>query len=312
MEPMSADQNFSRPGAIDLSALAAAQPTSGAASGGAAGGSYVVEVTEATFEQLAQQSVRYPVVLLLVSGRDGASAQIRDEMTMMVDVAEGRMLLGVIDVDTEPRIAQAFGVQAVPTAIALIGGQMAPLFQGTRDSAEIAGLLDQVMQLAVANGVTGRATPQAPAANAAGAPADEEPAVDPRFAAADEALQAGDFELAVAEFDKLLKANPRDNEALAGRAQAALLVRTTEIDPDALAKADADPDDIDAQFAAADVELIGGQADAAFTRLVSLVGRTAGDDRERVRVRLVELFETLDSADPSVKKGRRALSMALF
>lgn len=301
------DQNFSRPGAVDLSGLASSAPAGGAP----AGGSYAVEVTEASFETIAQQSVRHPVVLLLTTVGDAGSAGVLRDLTELVNAAEGRMLLGVIDVAASPRIAQALGVQAVPTAIALIGGQMAPLFQGTRDRADISAVLDQVLQIAVANGLTGRATPQA-AMPGNGEAADDEPALDPRFAAADEALQAGDFDRAVEEFDKLLKANPRDSEALAGRAQAALLVRTTELDPAALAVADANPDDIDAQFAAADVELITGEAEAAFTRLVGLVSRTTGDDRERVRVRLVELFDTVDPADPAVKKGRRALSMALF
>ncbi|MGI5950661.1 MAG: tetratricopeptide repeat protein [Brooklawnia sp.] len=305
---MSSDQNFSRPGAVDLSGLSVAAPGAGAATSGG----YVIQVDEASFESVAQQSVRYPVVLLLTSGGDAGSAGVQRDLTELVNAAAGRLLLGIVDVDTDARIAQALGVQAVPTAIALIAGQMAPLFQGTRDRADISAVLDQVMQIAVANGLTGRATPQAgaPADNDVQAPA--EPALDPRFAAADEALQAGDFEQAVEEFDKLLKTNPRDSEAQAGRAQAALLVRTTELDPQVIAKADADPDDIDAQFAAADFELISNDADAAFTRLVSLVGRTTDDDRERVRIRLVELFDTVDPADPAVKKGRRALAMALF
>lgn len=305
---MSSDQNFSRPGAVDLSGLSVAAPGAGAATSGG----YVIQVDEASFESVAQQSVRYPVVLLLTSGGDAGSAGVQRDLTELVNAAAGRLLLGIVDVDTDARIAQALGVQAVPTAIALIAGQMAPLFQGTRDRADISAVLDQVMQIAVANGLTGRATPQAGALADNDVQAPAEPALDPRFAAADEALQSGDFEQAVEEFDKLLKTNPRDSEAQAGRAQAALLVRTTELDPQVIAKADADPDDIDAQFAAADFELISNDADAAFTRLVSLVGRTTDDDRERVRIRLVELFDTVDPADPAVKKGRRALAMALF
>ena len=304
---MNADQSFSRPGAIDLSSLTASAATQPPAS---AGGSYVLEVTEAVFEQVAQQSMQYPVILVFVSVGDRSSQQVATDLAELVNGLGGRMVLGVVDVAAQARIAQALGVQAVPTAVALIGGQLAPLFQGTRDKADIKALLDQVAQIAVANGLTGRAQPQA----AAPAPeqANGEPAVDPRFAAADEALQAGDFAKAVQEFDKLLKANPRDSEAQAGRAQASLLLRTAEVDPAAIAKADAAPDDIDLQLAAADLELVTGHAEQAFTRLVNLVRRTSGDEREQVRVRLVELFETADPADPAVTKARRALSMALF
>ncbi len=305
MDVMSADQSFSRPGAVDLSRLAAA-PSPAATSTG----SYVIEVSEASFESVAQQSMRYPVVMLLTSGRDAGSAQVARDLAELINAAQGRLLLGVVDVDTQPRIAQALGVQAVPTAVALIGGQLAPLFQGTRQRSDIAAIIDQIVQVAVANGLTGRATPQASAATSSAAPG--EPTADPRFAAADAALQNGDFAGAVAEFEKLLKANPRDAEAQAGRAQAALLLRSVDLDDQVIQRADAEPDDIAAQLAAADLELITGDADAAFTRLVDLVRRTVGPDREQVRVRLVELFDTIEAADPAVKKGRRALSMALF
>ncbi len=301
-------QSFSRPGAVDLSGLTAAQPTENAAPGGA---NYAVEVTEASFEVIAQQSMRYPVVLLLVSGRDASSSQVQRDLTQTINAAQGRLLLGLVDVDTQPRIAQALGVAAVPTAIALLGGQMAPLFQGTRDRADIQAVVDQIVQVAAANGLAGRAAPQ-PVAAAASESAGEQAALDPRFTAADEALQTGDFKQAVAEFDKLLKANPRDSEAQAGRAQASLLLRTSNLDEQVIAAAEAHPDDLDAQLAAADLELITGDAQAAFDRLIDLIRRTSGPERDQVRVRLLELFDTMDGADPVVKKARRALSMALF
>ena len=305
---MTSAQNFSRPGAVDLSGLTAAQPTENAAPGGA---NYAVEVTEASFEAIAQQSMRYPVVLLLVSGRDASSSQVQRDLTQTINAAQGRLLLGLVDVDTQPRIAQALGVAAVPTAIALLGGQMAPLFQGTRDRADIQAVVDQIVQVAAANGLAGRAAPQ-PVAADAGEAAGEEAALDPRFTAADEALQTGDFKQAVAEFDKLLKANPRDTEAQAGRAQASLLLRTSNLDAQVIAAAEAHPDDLDAQLAAADLDLITGDAQAAFDRLIDLIRRTSGPERDQVRVRLLELFDTMDGADPVVKKARRALSMALF
>ncbi len=307
MGRMNADQSFSRPGAVDLSSLAASASTQPTTRSGA---SYVIEVTEAVFESVAQQSMQYPVIMAFLASNDPASKQVADDLAELVNALGGRILLGLVDVAAESRIAQTLGVQAVPTVIALIGGQLAPLFQGTRDKADIKALLDQVTQIALANGLTGRAQPQA--APAAAEDPNGQPALDPRFAAADEALQAGDFAKAVEEFDKLLKANPRDAEAQAGRAQAALLVRTADVDPHTIAKADAAPDDADLQFAAADLELITGHLDQAFERLLDLVRRTSGDDRDRVRARLVELFETADPADPAVKKARRALSMALF
>lgn len=302
-----ADQNFSRPGAVDLSGLAA-QASASPPSGG--GGGYVVEVTQEGLDQVVQQSARYPVILLLVSGRDTGGKQVRADLAELVNAQQGRLQLGVVDVDTQPGIAQSLRVTAVPTALALLAGQLVPLFQGTRDRADIKAVIDQIVEVAVANGLTGRAQPQpAPVQTGAG---DTTQAADPRFAAADDALDRGDYQGAVAEFDKLLASNPRDAQALAGRAQASLLARTANADPSVLRIAQDRPDDIDAQLAAADLEVLQGHADKAFERLVGVVRRTNGDDRERVRQRLVELFDTLAPSDPAVKKGRRALSMALF
>ena len=139
-----------------------------------------------------------------------------------------------------------------------------------------------------------------------------EPEADPRYAAADAALERGDFAEARDEFDKLLEANPNDVEAQAGKAQAGLLARAATLDPRTTLLAANGSDDLDSQLAAADVEMISGQAEAAFARLIDLVKRLSGDDRNKVRVRLLELFETLGNADDRVLKARRDLMTALF
>lgn len=301
---MNADKNFSRPGAMDLSSLAAASSAPAAP----AGGQYVIEVTEQNFESVAQQSMQYAVVLAFTSTQDPASGQVVKDLTELINELGGRMMLAIVDVSAQQRIAQALGVQAVPTAIAMIAGQLAPLFQGSRDRADIKSILAQVGKLAMENGLTGRAQPVAHATTGD----DGEPAVDPRFAAADQALQKGDFAQAVAEFDKLLKANPRDSEAQAGRAQAALLMRTGDLDLGVISKADQAHDDLDLQLQAADAEMVAGRTEQAFTRLIDVVRRTADDDREKARTRLVELFETADPTDPSLAKARRSLAMVLF
>ena len=297
--------SFSRPGAFDLSTLTSRGDAAPAA--GTATGAYVVEVTEETFNEVANSSQQFPVVLELTVGSDPSCQELDRVLVELTDQAGGRWLLGRINVEQQPRIAQALDVQAVPTVIALIAGQLAPLFQGTRDKSEISPLLDQVVKLAVQSGVTGRAKPSAPVST------DEEPAPDPRFAAADAALSDADYALAVAEFEKLLAANPRDAEAAAGKAQAGLLARTEGVDlATVVTAAESNPDDKDAQLAAADVELLTGQVDQAFDRLIGLVRTLAGDEREQVRLRVVELFNTMDPKDPVLLRQRRNLSSALF
>ncbi|WP_114561291.1 thioredoxin domain-containing protein, partial [Desertihabitans aurantiacus] len=223
--------SFNRPGAVDLSALASSSPSSSSsAAGSSAGGrSYVVDVTVQTFNDLVGRSQQHPVVLEIHSPRAQGAEVLSRDLADLANAAGGKFLVGRVNVDVETQIAQALGVQQVPMVIGVLMGQPVPLFQGVQPKQQIQAYLDQLLQAAVANGVVGTAEP------VAGGSADEasdEP--DPRFAAADAALERGDFAAAEAEFDKLLAADPRDAEAAAGKAQAGLLARTAAADPQAV------------------------------------------------------------------------------
>lgn len=297
------DRNFSRPGAVDLSQVAAQAASS-------TGGSYVQEVDEASLETVIRKSVQHPVILELYSPRANAQA-MSDALIQAATDDAGKWLLARVNVDTQPRIAQAMGVQAVPTVIAVIGGQAMPLFQGTKSAAEIRAYVDQVVKAAVANGIVGRAEPvSSPAAGAEAEGADA--AADPRFDAADAAIERGDFAAAVAEYDKLLAANPADAEAKAGRAHVALLDRVSKLDPVATQIKAGQVDDVAAQLEVADLEMAQNNPEAAFARLIELIRVTAGADRDQARERLLELFEVVGQSDPRVNKARRALATALF
>lgn len=312
--------SFSRPGAVDLSQLAAkakaaagpaGPPTGGDGSGG--GGSYVIEVTEQTFEaETIRRSTQYPVVLELYSPRVATGQQLSDTLTAIANASAGRFLLARINVDTAPGIVSALQLQAVPTVIALIGGQAAPLFQGVLPREQVEQAIDQLLKAAVANGIVGRAQPVDGGAEPDEEAELDEQAPDPRFAAADEALSRGDFAAASEEFDRLLAVDPKDAEATAGKAQASLFARATALDPQATLAAAASSSELDAQLAAADVEIVQGEVEAAFDRLIGVVRRGAGADRDAARVRLLELFETVGPADPRVVKTRRDLMAALF
>lgn len=306
--------SFNRPGAIDLSQLKqkAQQPPPGSGAARSGGGGYVIEVTEETFEaETIRKSVKFPVVLELYSPRVATGHQLSDALAEIANASGGKFLLARLNVDSAPGIVQALQLQAVPTVIALIAGQAAPLFQGVLPKDQVQAAIDQLLTAAVANGMVGRAEP-------VGAPADAavddeaEAAPDPRFAAADEALERGDFAAARDEFDLLLQANPADAEALAGKAQAGLFARAATLDPQTVVAAAATDDALATQLDAADVEMIMGRPEAAFDRLIAAIKRVYGDDRNQVRLRLLELFETLGNTDPRVIKARRALMTALF
>ena len=287
--------------AMDLSGIAAAAKAPPVPPGA----SFVIDVDESNFESVMQLSTRHPVVVELYSPRANAQA-LSDDLIALANAAAGAYLLARVDVDTSGTIAQALGIQAVPTVIGVIAGQLAPLFQGTRSKAEAETVIAQLLQVAASNGLVGRAEPVAGGAG-------ETDEADPRFAEADAALDRGDFAAALVEYDKILAQTPNDPEAKAGRAQVALLARAGGLEPSAvLARAASEPTSVEAQFAAADLELLSGRPDQAFARLITLVRETAGAERESVRVRLLELFEIVGPADPAVLKARRDLMSALF
>jgi putative thioredoxin len=310
MEAMTS-ASFNRPGAVDLSALKQKAQSSAGPAGPGQPGAYVVEVTEQTFEaETIRRSVKHPVVVELYSPRVPTGQQLSDTLREIANSSGGKFLLARLNVDTAPAIVQALGLQAVPTVIALIGGQVAPLFQGVLPADQVQAAIDQLLKAAVANGIVGRAEPVG--AGQSSADTEEEPAADPRFAAADEALARGDFAAAVAEFDKLLAVNPGDAEAQAGKAQASLFARATRFDPEIVLAAARADDSVGVQLDAADVEMVSGKVEAAFDRLIGLIRTKTGDERNQVRVRLLELFETGGNADPRVLKARRDLTTALF
>jgi len=287
--------------AMDLSGIAAAAKAPPVPPGA----SFVVDVDEQNFESVMQLSTRHPIVVELYSPRANAQA-LSDDLIALANAAAGAYLLARVNVDVAGGIAQAFQVQAVPSVIGVVAGQLAPMFQGTRSKADAEAMIAQLLQVAASNGLVGRAEPVA-----GGAGASDE--VDPRFAEADAALERGDFAAAVIEYDKLLAQFPNDAEAKAGRAQVALLARSSGGDPAAvLARAASDPADVEAQLAAADLEVLTGQPDLAFKRLIGLIRETAGAERDTVRVRVLELFEVVGNADPTVLKARRDLMSALF
>ncbi|WP_193610431.1 co-chaperone YbbN [Nocardioides lijunqiniae] len=313
-------QPFSRPGAIDLSALkrpAAPSPAPGAgAPAGAAGGgiaSYALEVTEQNFQEVIERSMTAPVLLVLFSrSRMPESGQLADDLATLSGEFEGRFLAGLVDVDAAPQIAQAMQVQSIPLVVAILDGRPAPLLQDVVPLEELRTALTQVMQQLATQGMTARHQPLSGAAPAAAGEGDEE-AVDPRYAAAEDALAANDFDGAVAEYQKLVTANPADAEAAAGLAMAKVLQRTQGVDPAAArAAADGAPDELDAQTLVADLDLLEGRVDEAFGRLVELVRRSAGDERNAAREHLLGLFAAVGNDDPRVLKGRQSLASALF
>jgi len=300
--------DFSRPGAFDLSALASRQPAPGATAAGSGG--FTVDVGDADFEMVIRSSEQYPVVMSFWSVKSAPSVQINQTLEKLADEFAGQFLFAKVDVDAEPAIASAVQVPSVPLVAVALRGQLAPLLQQPVPEAELRAVLQQVVQAAVANGVTGRAAPRPGAEPVDGS---DEPDVDPRYDAAEDALERGDLEAALAAYDTVLAQNPGDPEALSGQARVRLLTRTRGVDPGtARAAAAATPDDVDAASLAADLDLIDGRAEDAFNRMIDLVKVTSGDVRDRARAHLIDLFAAVGDDDPHVRTARQRLASALF
>jgi putative thioredoxin len=290
-------------GAVDLSSLAAPPPAPAAPADPGAPVT-VLDVTEATFEQeVLRRSLQVPVLVDLWADWCGPCKQLSPVLERLAAEAGGAWVLAKVDVDRNQQLAAQLQVQSIPTVVLALGGRLVQGFTGALPERDLRAFLEQVLAAAQQAGLPG------PGGDAAPPPAPVEPEVEQ----AEEALSRGDYAAAVAAYDALLLRRPNDPEGVAGRAWAALLSRAADTDPAAaLAAADAAPDDVAAQTAAADAEVLTERIEAAVDRLVGVVRRTAGEDRETARVHLLSLLDALDPADPRVVAGRRALASALF
>jgi putative thioredoxin len=285
-------------GAIDLSALRTPPPSAtpaGVPAGAAAAN--VIEVTEANFQtEVLQRSMQTLVIVDFWSPRTGAPLTVSTALLSLAATADGAWTLARADVDAYPRVAALFRLQSLPYVVALAGGQPVAAIEENLPEERLRPWIQQVLG---AVGAAGEGQPQAP--------------LHPLLIEGEEKLQVGDLEGAEAAFRALLAEAPADTEAAYGLARVLLFRRIDGIDPEAaVVAADADAADLDAQLLAADAELVLGRAEQAYARLIGVVRRTAGDERDQARTRLLDLFTLAEPDDPAVAKARRTLANALF
>jgi putative thioredoxin len=319
---MQQPRDFSLHGAVDLGArqaaaqrkaqaarAAASAPDAGEDGAPAAGeaAAFVFDVTEQTFNtDVALRSRTTPVIIDLWAEWCGPCKQLSPVLEKLANEANGAWVLAKIDVDANPRLAQAFQAQSIPMVVAIIGGQMVDAFLGAMPEAQIRQWLAQVLsvadQLGVSTGAPGQAAE--PAAE------DEVPAA---YRQAREAMEEGDLDNAAAILEKALSDVPGDAVAKSWLTQVNLMRRVSEYDPAAASRDAAQrPDDPEAQIRVADIEIAAGRIEEAFDRLLGVIKRTSGDARNQARVHLIELFEIFPPGDPAVKAARSRLATLLF
>ena len=286
---MTLPPNFGR--AVDLSSLGKPKPEP-------AGPMPGIEITpENLTNEFLSLSKAKPVVLICWSPRSPESQEVVAILGKLALADQGAWVLGRVDVDAQPQVAQALQTRAVPFAVAIINEQMVPLFEQPYPEEQIRMVIDKVLALAAEQGV-------------GGAPAEK---IEPEEEEAIAALDAGDYAKAEAAYKKLLVRKPNDNFAILGLAQTQLMARTDGIDgAKVMQDASAQPDDIAIQLQCADIEIVSGYLEPAFARLLRLIPLFDGAEKKLVKDRLIELFALVDPADPRVIKARAALANALF
>jgi len=289
-------------GAVDLSSLvnknlAPPAPASGATS------AYVREADDASVGGLVELSKTIPVILEIYGG--GAAPQLAG----LIEKYQGKLVLGTVQAERAPELLRALQVQGYPVVAALVGGQPIPLFQGIPPEAEITPVLDQVLELAHKNGVTGVMPP--PEGVAENNP--EEPPLPPLHQEAFDALSNGDIPGAKSAYERALHENPADDDATAGLANVELLERIQGVALDeARAEAAQKPSDISAALLVADLDLSGGHVSDACVRLLGLYSGAEDADKERLRQRLLSYFIIAGAQNEDVKKARNTLTSLMF
>ncbi|MDF7640299.1 tetratricopeptide repeat protein [Bifidobacterium sp. ESL0784] len=309
-------------GAVDLSSIKhQVQAEPGQAGGAPSAGGYVIDVTEATFQAVLQTSATYPIVLLLWIPTDDRLFSMAKKLGDAVNGMKGQVQLARVDINAEPGIAQAFQIKGAPALFALIGGRPMPILEGLPSDEELTQITDtllpQIVQLAQQAGVTGTAPysgdPDADAAAGDESGADAAEQVPPEHQQAHQLAADGDYAGAAEAYAQVLEANPNDTLAARERSKALLLARSGSADVREVRAAAAEhPDDVDAQLAVADVDMIGGQIEDAFSRLLDFLAAGHKADLEPVRKRLLEYFVIPEPDDPRLKAARRRLSTLMY
>ena len=301
-------------GALDLSQVKAQAEAREAAksqaqSQGTSGGiAPFFEVTDVNFENdVVRRSTQVPVIALIGTQRSPASEQLKADFQELANAGNLKFLVGYIDADTFPQIAQVFSVQQLPTVVAIGAGQPLTNFEGGQPKEALQQWVDALVE---------QIGPKLKGLDAHDLPQEEEPqpAEDPRLTDAEAMLNRGDFDGALGVYDSILADEPNNADIKQARNTTVLLKRLNpaQRETDPIAAADAAPEDIDAQFDAADAEIVAGSPESTFDRLITLMATKSGEEKNQVRDRLLELFALFDAADPRVLAARTKLASSLY
>ena len=259
-----------------------------------------IEVTQANLvSEFVTKSKEKVVVLLAWSARSTQSKEILETLGKLEQADNNAWLLGTVDVDSQPQVAQALQIKSVPVAIAIIAEQLLPLFESVPPADQVRLVINKLLELASQKGVG-----QAPAGPT-------EMPMEPEEEAAYAAMEKGDYQVAKQSYEAWLKRKPNEQVAVVGLSQVNLMLRIEGLDP-VLTLKNAKDDDLTSQLMCADIQVASGDYEAAFDRLLKVIKTMAGSDRDKAKNHLISLFNLVDPSDPRLIKARAALASALF
>ncbi|MEI6307933.1 MAG: tetratricopeptide repeat protein [Actinomycetes bacterium] len=249
--------------------------------------------------EFVSKSKEKVIILLCWSPRSGQSKEILEILGKLEQADKDAWLLGTVDVDAQPQVAQALQIKSVPVAIAIIAEQLMPLFESVPPADQVRLVINKLLELASQKGV-GKA-PEGPT----------EIPMEAEEVAAFEAMEKGDYKAAKISYEAWLKRKPNEQVAVIGLAQVNLMLRIEGLDP-VLTLKNAKDNDLTSQLMCADIEIASGNYEAAFDRLLRAVKAFSADDRDKVKAHLISLFNLVDPTDPRLIKARGQLASALF
>ena len=253
------------------------------------------EVTQENLQEIMGLSVTVPVLLFVYSSSSLASKQTLEVMERSARQAQGAFHLAKLDAKENAMLAQALQLQVLPACLAILANQPIPLFEGVASDEQIKQVVDQILQLAPQMGVTGRLAVSSE---------ELETPIPPEHEDALAAEKAQEWQSAAEAWRKVLANSPRDVAAEKGLAKAELMLRQ-ERELQNSSQAANDP------LTTADLLFTEGRQQEAFDLVLAEFEKADAEQREQIRLRLVDMFKIAD--DPQlVKRVRQRLSTLLM
>ena len=265
---------------------------------------FVVEVNQANLKPIIELSSIVAVVVTFYSQANQESLTLNSKLEKLANSAEGKWLLARIDLDANPEIASAFGVNLPATIAVILEGEPKPLFQGDQPESALIEFLGKLVEVAASQGLNG--TLEVDGVE----PKEVEPQLSESELAALDAMDKGDFGAAVKIYEEELKQNPGNEELAARLAQVKLVERTYNADLEK--ELAVEPTSVALAMRKADFHLAVGQSEEAFELLLVWFDKADGEERKALSSLFLELFNVVGKSHPAVVEARKLLAAKMF